>query len=111
MKGNVVTIVTNIGSPPQNTSMYAYTPWPSSFSSHDILTCKQVAVGSNGSVEVEYTKGGTPTVLVPDDILEGSGLCGATEEAPASNLSNGGRGRVKVPIVATFLWVLVLLIM
>ena len=50
MKGNVVTIMTNIGSPvsslsnnenddfmsifqPQNTSMYTYTPWPSSFSS------------------------------------------------------------------------------
>jgi alpha-amylase len=54
MKGSVVTILTNIGSPvrfeskewicssltvydsqPQNTSMFAYTPWPHSFSSNE----------------------------------------------------------------------------
>ncbi|KAH9997556.1 glycoside hydrolase family 13 protein [Russula vinacea] len=101
MKGNVVTIVTNIGSPPQNTSMYAYTPWPNSFSSNDILSCKQWAVGSNGSVEVEYSKGGTPVILVPDEILDASGLC---------RVSNGGRLRINVPIAVT-LFLFLLLIM
>ena len=59
-------------------------------------------------MEVGYTKGGNPVVLVPDDILEGSGFCGATEETTDSNLSNGGRRRVNVPITVTFLGVLLL---
>jgi len=110
MKGEVVTIVTNIGSPPQNTSMFAYTPWPNSFSTIDILSCKQFAVGSNGSLEVGYTKGGTPVVLVPDDILEGSGLC-RPAETTESNLSNGGGRGVNVPITVIFFGVLLSLIL
>jgi len=107
MKGSVVTILTNIGSPPQNTSMYAYTPWPLSFSSNDILSCKQWAVGSNGSVEVQYTSGGSPVILVPDEILHGSGLCHAGE-VTTSNTSNGCRWRVNVPLAVTFLGILLL---
>jgi len=77
MKGDVVTILTNIGSPPLNSSVYAFTPWASSSSSFDIFTCTQYAIGSNGSVEVAYSKpGGRPVVLVPDSVLQGSGLCG-----------------------------------
>jgi len=113
MKGNVVTIVTNIGSPPQNTSMYAYTPWPSSFSSTDILSCTQWAVGSGGTVEVQYTKGGQAAILVPDDILKGSGLCRAAEEGKTSSesTSNGGVRRVNVPVAPLSLGVLVCLLM
>lgn len=29
-------------------------------------------------LDVEYTKGGVPVVLVPSDTLRGSGMCGAT---------------------------------
>jgi len=75
MKGDIVTMLTNIGSPPQNVSIYAYTPRENSFSFTDILSCQQWAVGSNGTVEVQYTKGGTPVILVPDNILQGAGLC------------------------------------
>jgi len=101
MKGNVVTIMTNIGSPPQNTSMYAYTPWPPSFSSTDILSCTQYAVGSNGSVDVNYSKGGKPVILVPDDILEGSTLC-STANSGQVGLSSAGDGRyLNVPVSST----------
>jgi len=104
MKGDVVTIVTNIGSPPQNTSMFAYTPWPNGFSSTDILTCKQWVVGSNGTVEVEYTKGGVPAILVPDNILQGCGICHIVDEGQtAKALTNGGGRRVSVPIAGIFL--------
>ena len=46
-------------------------PWLS------ILTCKQWAVGSKGTVEAQYTLGGVPNILIPSDMLSGSGLCGA----------------------------------
>lgn len=75
MRGNVITILTNIGSPPANISIKAYTPWDNSFASTDIFTCTQWAVGSNGTVEVEYTKGGVPVILVPDAILKGAAMC------------------------------------
>jgi alpha-amylase len=68
-------------------------------------------VGSNGSVEVEYSKGGTPIILVPDDILEASGLCRVAGDSSTSDVSNGGRLRINVPIAVTFLGVLLLLIM
>jgi alpha-amylase len=68
-----------------------------------ILSCKQWAVGSNGSVEVQYTKGGSPVILVPDDILHGSGLCNAAGEVTTSNISDGCRWRVNVPLAVTFL--------
>jgi len=104
MKGKVVTILTNIGSPPQNTSMFAYTPWPLSFSSNDIFSCTQYAVGSNGSVDVQYTEGGEPVVLVPDDILHGSKLCSVVSDTTSNSKSNGCRGwRVNVPLAVTFI--------
>jgi len=108
MKGNVVTILTNIGSPPQNASTFAYTPWPSSFSSTDILSCKQWAVGSNGTVEVQYTKGGSSVILVPDDVLDGSGICGGSiaGKAGAGSMSNGDRRNVNIPIASVFLGIL-----
>jgi hypothetical protein len=59
-------------------------------------------------VGVEYTKGGMPVILVPDDILEGSGLCRATGTVTTSNLSNGGKRWVNVPSVVSFLGVLLL---
>lgn len=145
MKGSVVTIMTNIGSPvrfvskeldvlkphcvqfaaakrehvciyplaeqfldsrvSRTVTQRSYRKNSDAISS--ILSCKQFAVGSNGSLEVVYTKGGSPVVLVPDDILEGSGLCRPTQAA-ASNLSNGGRRGGKVPITVTFLGVLLL---
>ncbi|KAI9466045.1 alpha-amylase [Lactarius psammicola] len=110
MKGNVVTIVTNIGSPPQNTSVFAYTPWPNFFSSTDILSCKQYAVGSGGTVEVEYSKGGKPVILVPDDILEGSTLCRAASQGQTViNNSNGDERRMDVSVAINVFFALILL--
>lgn len=76
MKGPVISIMTNIGSPPQNLSLPVYTPYAGNLPTTDILTCTQHVVGSNGTVEVEYSKGGVPTILVPTSILENSGICG-----------------------------------
>jgi len=111
MKGNVVTIMTNIGSPPQNLSMYAYTPWPNSFSSTDILSCAQYAVGSGGTVEVNYAKGGRPVILVPDDILEGSRLCSAASQgASGTGDSNGDGRRLNVSVASTVFFVILSLL-
>jgi alpha-amylase len=75
MKGPVLSIVTNIGSPPQGVSIGGYTPWSSSTATTDVLTCKQYAVGSGGTIRVEYSTGGRPVVLVPNSELVGTGIC------------------------------------
>ncbi|EPT01849.1 hypothetical protein FOMPIDRAFT_162705 [Fomitopsis schrenkii] len=75
-KGDVVTILTNIGSPPKNVSVAVYTPWTASTSTTDIISCKRYAVGSNGTVFVDYNTGGRPAVFMPDLLLNSSGVCG-----------------------------------
>ncbi|KAH9901106.1 alpha-amylase [Cubamyces lactineus] len=90
MKGDVITVLTNIGSPPANVSIAAHTPFSNSASTTDILTCTQFAVGSNGTIEVEYSKGGRPVVLVPDDLLDNSGLCGHTLATTVAGKSSQG---------------------
>ncbi|KAF8163067.1 glycoside hydrolase family 13 protein [Crassisporium funariophilum] len=78
MKGPVISVVTNIGSPPQNgTHIAVNSPYTPGFALTNILTCKQWAVGSKGRISVEYTEGGVPTILIPSNMLSGSGLCGA----------------------------------
>jgi hypothetical protein len=59
-------------------------------------------------VDVQYTKGGSPVILVPDNILQGSGLCNAAGEVTTSNVSNGSRWRVNVPLSVIFLGILLL---
>jgi len=77
MKGPVISVVTNIGSPPtNNTHIAVRTPYASSSALTNILTCKQWAVGSKGMIEAQYTLGGVPNILMPSDKLRGSGLCG-----------------------------------
>jgi len=78
IKGPVISVVTNIGSPPKNNTHIAVrTPYASSSALTNILTCKQWAVGSKGTVDAQYTLGGVPNILIPSDMLRGSGLCGA----------------------------------
>jgi len=85
MKGPVISIVTNIGSPPQNgTSIAVATPFEPSTATTNILTCQQWAVGAKGMVDVQYTLGGVPVILVPSDALAGSGICGNVLSAQAS---------------------------
>ena len=62
-------------------------------------------------MEVQYTKGGSSVILVPDDILDGSGFCGGSlsGKAGTSGLSNGDRRSVNIPIASVFLGILLLL--
>ncbi|KII88904.1 glycoside hydrolase family 13 protein [Plicaturopsis crispa FD-325 SS-3] len=76
MKGDVLSVMTNIGSPPQNLSIAVNTPWDTETATTDILTCTQWVVGSNKSIEVQYSKGGTPVILYPSSKLKNSGICG-----------------------------------
>ncbi|KAG1759096.1 glycoside hydrolase family 13 protein [Suillus occidentalis] len=78
LKGDCVSIMTNIGSPPQNISIPVYTPYSASTSLTNILTCQQWPVGSNGTIDAQYSLGGVPLVLYPTVLLQGSGLCGTT---------------------------------
>ena len=53
-------------------------------------------MGSGGTVEVDYSKGGKPVILVPDDILEGSRLCSAASQGQVGVSGTGdsnGDGR------------------
>lgn len=45
-------------------------------------------VGAKGRVDAQYTLGGVPNILIPTNILEGSGLCGAEM---AQTKSMGGK--------------------
>jgi len=98
MKGSVVSIMTTIGSPPQNVTMGVYTPFPNSTPLTDILSCEQLVVGSNRTVTVEYSRGGRPTVLVPSELLAGSGLCGnsanVSTNTRGNNVDNGGTSSI-----------------
>lgn len=132
MKGDVITVLTNIGSPvsisdlirciyltltlcirysprtsasphtrrtttvfpPRSQCMYSpsMTTIADLASLFSILTCRQYAVGSNGSIEVEYSKGGVPVILVPDTKLDNSGLCGHVQASVVSQ--KGAQGTV-----------------
>lgn len=88
LKGNVVSVMTTIGSPPQNVSMGVYTPFSRGMALTDILSCKQLVVGSNQTVAVDYSLGGHPSVLIPSQLLTGSDLCGYS-----SNVSTNAQGK------------------
>lgn len=89
MKGNVVSIMTNIGSPPNNVSVPVYTPFPVEKNLINILTCTPWVVGSNGTVDVEYTLGGQPVILLPESDLAGSGFCGYLNSTGSSKYVSG----------------------
>lgn len=64
-------------------------------------------------MEVDYSKGGKPVILVPDDILEGSGLCRAANQGQVVSSTGGSNGsgrRLNVSVASTvFFAILVLL--
>jgi alpha-amylase len=105
-KGEVVSILTNIGAPPQNFTYTALkSPWPQGTvtiecvcphttvyvnqPAYSVVGCRQFVVASGGYLEVEYTKGGVPVVLAKPSSLNGSGLCGSTMEALHANTLPG----------------------
>ena len=63
-----------------------FLPWLTHWGS--ILSCKQLVVGSNQTVAVDYALGGHPSVLVPSQLLTGSGICGYS-----SNVSSNTQGK------------------
>ncbi|EJD02103.1 alpha-amylase [Fomitiporia mediterranea MF3/22] len=78
-KGNVISVVTNVGSPVR--ALHAHIVV--AFVATRILECRQVAVGSGGAMLVDYSKGGKPMVFFQESMMSGTGLCGY----PGSNKS------------------------
>jgi len=111
IKGNVISIMTTIGSPPQNTSLAVYTPFKSSLATTDVLSCRQWSVGSNGTVEVEYSEGGKAVILVPSSLLVNSGICGnsvvATVDSSGAFLLHPW---TMGPVFAVFFWILLMML-
>ncbi|KAG6874321.1 hypothetical protein C0995_001546 [Termitomyces sp. Mi166 len=90
-KGDIISVVTNIGSPPQNgTHIVVPTPYVASTPTINILTCQQWAIGAGGKIDVEYTKGGVPVVLVPASLLKGSGISPMPREIVTVQLGQCG---------------------
>ncbi|KIM23256.1 glycoside hydrolase family 13 protein [Serendipita vermifera MAFF 305830] len=111
VRGGVIGVVTNIGSPPQNMSFPVLTPYQRSVATTDIFSCVQYAVGSDGIVSIEYSKGGQPIILVPSVYLLGSGLCDTTERALIGTVSAAeGRNRY-MPVYAGYIALFSLVIM
>jgi alpha-amylase len=70
MKGDVISILTNIGSPAQNdTHIAVVTPYGRGTALTNILTCEQWVVGSQGYIDMEYTLGGLAVILHPSTLL------------------------------------------
>jgi len=98
LKGNVVSVMTTIGSPPQNVSMGVYTPFSHNMALTDILSCTQLVVGSNQTVAVDYAKGGHPSILIPSQLLTGSGMCGYSSSVPNNTQGRNLNGTsAKIP--------------
>jgi alpha-amylase len=55
----------------------------------DVLSCKELTVDDKGTLVVPMNKG-LPKVMVPTDLLEGSGLCGAEESTTTHTPSSTG---------------------
>ncbi|KAL5529439.1 hypothetical protein ACEPAG_5424 [Sanghuangporus baumii] len=102
-KGDVITVVTNVGSPPRNASMPIYTGYASSTTLLDILSCTQRAVGSGGAIQVEYSKGGQPYVFVLEELMDGTGLCGYSG-SDKTTLAGQGSNSAARAIIPTSGW-------
>ena len=55
-----------------------------------ILTCAQWVVGSEGTLVTQYTLGGVPSILIPLQLLNGSGLCNTELGVIAGNGGKAG---------------------
>jgi alpha-amylase len=102
LKGSVISVMTNIGSPAQNnTNIAVHSPFEASTSTTNILDCEQWAVGANGMLDVEYTKGGMSVILAPTELLAGSGLCGTTTETKSGAKGGAQQSNVALPLLPT----------
>jgi len=108
-KSPVITIATNIGSPPQEgTSIAVKTSYTSGSLLIDAISCEQWTVGASGMIEVQYTKGGVAVILVPESIIQGSGLCGASLAAASAGMTSAGHVISTSYGIAVISWVVFL---
>ncbi|KAG9025387.1 hypothetical protein FRB95_010228 [Tulasnella sp. JGI-2019a] len=113
-KGYVLSVMTNIGSPPANMSANMVgTGFESGQVMIDVVTCTQVIIGSQGSVNIDYTKGGRAAILLPEYYLRGTTICPAaqalsyqasTDESPSTSgtIVTASPGRPSILISAAF---------
>lgn len=74
-KGGIVTVLSNEGSSGgDRTVSVTGTGFEAGTELTDVISCKTVTAGDNGSVEVPLS-GGLPSVLYPSSQLAESGLC------------------------------------
>ncbi|KAG8904709.1 hypothetical protein FRB99_001295 [Tulasnella sp. 403] len=87
-KGFVVSVLTNIGSPPRNMSANmvgsGFAPGQVMI---DTVTCQQLIIGSQGSINIDYSKGGRASILIPEYYLRGSDLCLTAQRASFQSVS------------------------
>ncbi|KLO12021.1 alpha-amylase [Schizopora paradoxa] len=113
LKGKIVSVVTNIGSPPANLSVPVYTPWKQSDILTEIISCDQYSVGSNGTIQMQYSKGGEAAVFINNDDIQGAGVCGyagvvGSTGSTISKAANGAAASVSVSRFSTVLFGLAL---
>lgn len=58
----------------------------------DVVSCAQVIIGSSGSVNIDYSKGGRAAVLVPEYYLRGSNICKTAQAQSFQNETGPGSG-------------------
>ncbi|EJU01148.1 glycoside hydrolase family 13 protein [Dacryopinax primogenitus] len=76
-RGPLVAVMTNRGSPPVNATMGIFnTGFMAGQPLTEILYCKQVTSGSEGTLLVDYSSGGHASIFMRTNDLRGSGLCG-----------------------------------
>ncbi|KAG8880059.1 hypothetical protein FRB97_001104 [Tulasnella sp. 331] len=81
-KGFVLSVMTNIGSPPANISAHmTATGFSTGEVMIEMISCQQVIIGSQGSINIDYQKGGRAAILIPEHYLRGTPLCAATQAA------------------------------
>ncbi|KAJ2931426.1 hypothetical protein H1R20_g5722, partial [Candolleomyces eurysporus] len=105
LKGSVISIMTNIGSPP-GVHISVKTPFETTTALTNIMTCQQWVVGAERMIDAQYSLGGVPVILVPSEQLGGSGLCGhelaevASHGAKANPLNSGFSTRPLLSMLA-----------
>jgi len=86
-KGPVLAVLTNRGSPIQNATFgIVNSGWPSSSVVVDVLSCRQMPVGSDDSITISYAQpgyGGMPYVFLSLADATSIGICGLTKAVKA----------------------------
>ena len=80
-----------------------------------ILTCTQYVVGSNGTIEVQYSLGGRPAIFALSSDIAGSGVCGSGDSdgsdsgSSLTSVSSDGLPRIILSQTTLFSLLVILL--